>query len=514
MCSDTMPSFPAHVSRPRFLATYFASSHPSTHSRETTTKTTTKRTKRTTKKRTKGTTKKFPRNSVGSQSLTFVNAGGTSLFATGPFGPTSPSRSHSASTGQPLFLPAHRTDVAGNLSDMIKPSDEFASLSPDLSHALILRIFVGTSMHPALCTPMPLLRTLDLSSILQFPANLLGGASTPCLRHLGLACPGKLPWPSLPFAAAHLVSLEIGRFSADSMCSATFEDVFSPLERMPALERLVLRVNIDGTDGAHRVVALEQLRHIEVGNRMRVAGVRRFLEHLALPAVVTLGCSVYGAGRNRDEVRALFQLVTAYIPVKSRIGPLSSIQCKPIKTDYLPSVKVIAWRDVDAQDQPALALTFKLNKYGGRLTQMQTHIVQFALDALVSEDLRELGVWIGGDDPAWMDVLERVPKLQHLSVKGTAAAIALCDVLFHGKCAEDFLPALGTLTLADLNFWHLSMDSGRADPLRWWLVKRARAGRALRKLDLTECDADEEFKRKMKMAVPRLTVLYAEEMIW
>ncbi|KAI0040793.1 hypothetical protein FA95DRAFT_823866 [Auriscalpium vulgare] len=48
------------------------------------------------------------------------------------------------------------------------------------------------------------------------------------------------------------------------------------------------------------------------------------------------------------------------------------------------------------------------------------------------------------------------------------------------------MPALVTLSIADLNFWHSQMDKGRADPLRQWLVERARAGRALRKLRVSD----------------------------
>ncbi|KAI0040796.1 hypothetical protein FA95DRAFT_1683612 [Auriscalpium vulgare] len=207
-------------------------------------------------------------------------------------------------------------------------------------------------MHSALCVPIQLLRVLDITTKETIPADRLGGAGgAPCLRHMRLACPREVPWPSLPFGAARLVSLDIEGFPT-FLPHATLEKMLTALAMMPPLERLVLRAKMDSTDAA---VAFEQLRHIEVGG-MSIVGARQLFDHLALPAVVIIRCNVHETGIP-DEVQALSQHVVA---VKGRTGPLSCIHVLSREGNSGQiTVRVTAWRDVDAQQQPAMDLSFE-----------------------------------------------------------------------------------------------------------------------------------------------------------
>ncbi|KAI0046285.1 hypothetical protein FA95DRAFT_1401684 [Auriscalpium vulgare] len=248
----------------------------------------------------------------------------------------------------PFPLGARWTEVflfrsQGTPLSITKPSDyspslrsptraELAFLTANLARTQALCLDADDVQLRALCSPAPLLHTLDITYLMAgiyrmrpgaliklppiLPEGLLGGATgAPALRHLRVETQGPLPWTS-PLLAG-LKSLDL-RHRSRPVVGAEVTDMFTALGGMPALEQLALQLQLCAHETAPQpVVALAALR--ELALQTTVASACHILARVALPATASVQCELSCFGGPCTQLPALFSAVTACIDVRATL---------------------------------------------------------------------------------------------------------------------------------------------------------------------------------------------------
>ncbi|KAI0045067.1 hypothetical protein FA95DRAFT_170237 [Auriscalpium vulgare] len=384
---------------------------------------------------------------------------------------------------------------------------EFALIRQNLSRTRILSLRIPDTTPLPLWTPAPFLHTLELIfyqalvtsayTIIPpfFSGDLLGGATAASsLRNLRLVQLRTGPWSS-PLLA-QLVSLEVTH-SDRLVRGEELTEMLDMLSRMRALERLSLQLRFGNADMPHAVVSLPQLRTLDL--LTSVASARILLTHLTLPAAARIRgelywCAVY-------EVAALFPTVVSC--VDARAAPFARIHIAPPALRKANVVAVTAWRSGDAAREPNLALSISYSQSNAA----RSRLLPAALGALASEHLEELTVHSYEQNPAWLEALRHAPKLQRVTVENDAV-FSFCAALDgHAR----YLPKLSVLVIAGADFDRpCTAGDGTTHKLRdalpLCLAERARAGHALKDLDVKMCGLDEACAGKLQEAVPGMVV--------
>ncbi|KAI0046270.1 hypothetical protein FA95DRAFT_1606995 [Auriscalpium vulgare] len=377
---------------------------------------------------------------------------------------------------------------------------ELAFITANLARTQILRLTATGAHLSALCTPAPLLHTLDLISLgtsLDQLKGLLGGATgAPALRHLKTS--GLLPW-TLPLLV-HLTSLHV-KYTGISI-EGTEVKMFSALGGMAALERLTLDLQLGAPAAAP--VALATLRELRL--RTSVASARNIMQSVTLPATACARYELRCSGATAADLSMLFRAATACVDTSA---PIVRMEITPAVTEALSwgqsavrVVDVVAWRRADRADAPTLSLSFK-DPDGRPLDQ---GLVSSALTTLASAGLTALVVSCEGSDSTWPWALWCADVLRSVTVAGNAAQ-RFCAVL--AAAPARFVPALAELALrdADMDFAVGYVGGeGKVRELALGLERRGRAGSALRVLNLERCELEEGRVLRLRRAVPGMEV--------
>ncbi|KAI0046289.1 hypothetical protein FA95DRAFT_1402506 [Auriscalpium vulgare] len=389
-------------------------------------------------------------------------------------------------------VPLTITKPPGSFSMTIATPREIQLFRNNIARMRVLHLSTYDNNIPILCQSAPLLDTLDLtlhyspgiphSRPPTLPDDLLGGATgAPALRHLRLDTAGPLPWTSPLFA--RLVSLNVVRRTNPPTSTATLAAILAALDRMPALERLVLQTEPRRAGAAPiRPVALPQLRSLALNTS--VASGRHFLAHVVLPANARVQCNLECRGTADEDLAALFRAAaecrgTSAAPISLRV-----------------STDMIIWRSGPA-GVPAIALA--LQKH----TRLAGCVVASALAALVSEHLELIEVCSVSADTEWPAHLRRARALRRVEVARSAVP-QFCTALVRGPAS--FLPALSELVILDgasLLVGHEDADGTLCtleSALVACLLRRARAGSVLRMLEVADSRMNEECLRVLREA--------------
>ncbi|KAI0044731.1 hypothetical protein FA95DRAFT_1680989 [Auriscalpium vulgare] len=231
---------------------------------------------------------------------------------------------------------------------------ELAFLGTNLARTRALQAFVTDDSLPAVCTPAPLLHSLDIAlhsrnwdsphSSPQFPDSLVGGAAGP------------------------------------SSLRGEFSEMLDALERMTALEELILRLELEGSavNALHRDrVALATLRSLELHASLADASV--FLSHIALPADVSVQGHLDYTGSKESHTRALFPAVAQHLNAPAT-APITQVR---IVRESEKAVKVVAWRVCEGENKGGRALQLDFLDTSG-CCMLQNGLVLQALMTLAS----------------------------------------------------------------------------------------------------------------------------------
>ncbi|KAI0046291.1 hypothetical protein FA95DRAFT_1402026 [Auriscalpium vulgare] len=398
-------------------------------------------------------------------------------------------------------------------SPILPTNIEFDFLRANLARTQVLRLDANATHLHALCTPAPLLHTLDIRHLMSglyrmrpgaavnsppiLSKDLFGGSTgAPALRHLRVETQGPLPWTS-PLLAG-LKSLDL-RHRSRPVAGAEATEMFTVLGGMPALEKLALQLQLGAPETAPQpVVALAALR--ELALQTTVASACHILARVALPATASVRCELSCFGGPCTQLPALLSTAAASIDVRAslvaRIQVMPTGNTKPWAPGSL-SVDVTAWR----ADTPALTLSFMDDAL------LKRGLLAGALAALASAHLEVLVVGSDGSDDAWLAALQGAHALRSVTVARRAGQ-QFCVAL--AVAPAGFLPALAELEVQDVDFGvgGAGAGDGLAQALAQGLEQRvhARGGCALRVLKLTGCTLDGAEVRRLREAVPGMEV--------
>ncbi|KAI0046185.1 hypothetical protein FA95DRAFT_1413952 [Auriscalpium vulgare] len=380
-------------------------------------------------------------------------------------------------------------------------ASELALVSGHLAHTRILCLDITLAMLPALCRPAPLLQNLDLTASPPFPSDrsscalpedLLGGAAgAPSLQHLALR--GAHPWTS-PLLT-HLVTLTVAQDNL-AVHGVKLADALAALERIPALERIVL--GLDDNDAVEvaspTVIALPKLRHLDL--RAHYLGARLLFERLALPPDATIRCCL-----SVSSLAPVGEHTAFFKCIAERAGRIARIGIKSFMWEDGDAIiaNLTVWGTARAQGAPSLVLQFMEDPYLGS----EFGMMPSALSALASQHLETLAVWNDEEDFAWPHALGRASALRRVTVEGEAVN-AFVSVLAQ---TPGLLPALACLVVTGGKF----VAGLRTDLMARTLAERARDGHALEVLDLLGCDVDEESARDLRWAVPGMVLRWRSQ---
>ncbi|KAI0041536.1 hypothetical protein FA95DRAFT_690291 [Auriscalpium vulgare] len=348
---------------------------------------------------------------------------------------------------------------------------ELAYVGENLAHTRFLRINMTGYALPSLCQPAPILQSLNITNSSGredgLPADLLGGVSgAPALQHLRLQ--GFPPWSS-PFLEK-LVSLDT------SDCGMRLVDLLARLKPLQSLEELVLRLGrAGGVADWDNVVELASLRKLHLCGTTMAA--RRFLDHLALPADLSVHCEVPW-----EEAWTITEL----IPLVRRCtgGQAISHICIAGNTwsdlQKKRNLEVAALLSGNAEPTVTLAI----DRAPGN-TSHRPHIIPYVFKAMVSKHLEQLSMHSDLFISDWVDALRGASRLSRVTLQGQSLR-DFCTALDR---SEDLLPALAVLTIHSVDF--SPEDSSQCNTVDGILSRtfaaRARAGHALDELHVVEC---------------------------
>ncbi|KAI0048078.1 hypothetical protein FA95DRAFT_1678575 [Auriscalpium vulgare] len=370
---------------------------------------------------------------------------------------------------------------------------ELALVQANLARTRSLCISAESAIS-ALSHPAPILRTLDIDMCGEWSLmdSLLGGA--PALQHLRVT--GELPWTSPLLRVAHLVSLEIvspGRYPF----YATLAEVIAALRSMRhTLERFVVRFEVYDAEGPRSsIVQMAVLRHLELTGNMETAS--QLFSHVSLPEDARIR---YHVGLITEGCEANTSLHLAVACRDPGAAPLTHVK---IRFPSAYKTEIDAWRNGAAEGAPALAASydFERNRYDPQIATGQAVEV-------FSKDMEHLTVRSNSRNWPWLFSLHDAHSLRHIEVVGGAAHPLLHALL---RCIDGFLPSLSTLILAgeeptmDVTAADVSVSLSEYRTLPQCLAERARAGCALKELDIVGCcDVDQEIVGRLQKAMPEM----------
>ncbi|KAI0040097.1 hypothetical protein FA95DRAFT_1683959 [Auriscalpium vulgare] len=379
--------------------------------------------------------------------------------------------------------------------------------------------------HPALNTPAPLLRTLNLS--------LIGGRTrylewcAPALRALRVHSDTMVPVPWTSPCFTQITNLVLDG------PGESIESILDGLPFMCALERLTIRLprplSNEVFDEGRRLAACPTLAHLELFGFFP-RPMTLFLSHLLLPPHAVLRCRLpcfY------DDLEALFPVALASIHSHvDSTSPITSLNMEV--SDEL--AEVLLWNDGSLPYEPTMALYFRRDKFSADLF---THgVVRTVLRAFSSAHLTDLTLASSISNDIlylkdWRELIAHAPGVRRLTLEGQVA-ISFCKHLSEvitavralrenpslALLARCFPAALSVLVIADVS---LGVDSvvrqigqenegeRMADALRVGLVERAAAGYNLQELDVVDCDVSATWVTKMREALPGTRVMWDED---
>ncbi|KAI0038315.1 hypothetical protein FA95DRAFT_1600159 [Auriscalpium vulgare] len=363
--------------------------------------------------------------------------------------------------------------------------------------AITVQLTTSSFLLLALCTPAPLLHTLNIKTdgdIHPLQLALFGGAAgLPELRHLSVLTWKAEPW--IPLLVEQLVSVDMNIHTA--VTHAHFANILAALGRMPALERLALDMYPADTDGVP-VTLLPSLRHLTLGQFSR--DVLSILPHLALPAGVRVICDISANTMDSNVEKKLriptvspAMIACAHATAISRVNVKLTVADRSLYASDL-YVEVGVWRSGDTDGGPALVVRFAGWGHAPRV-----------LESLPSTHLE--AVYAEGDTPdaSWIEAVGRAPKLHHVTVKGGAVS-PFCDAL---ERVVGILPALATLVINIQG--HPYVETVLRDMLPRCLAARGRAGDFLEELEVVGYGEDEACVRVLREAMPGLVIRWRWE---
>ncbi|KAI0045599.1 hypothetical protein FA95DRAFT_1607570 [Auriscalpium vulgare] len=390
----------------------------------------------------------------------------------------------------------------------------------------IISNFRSRNFLDVLGSTYPMLERVEIETSFysSFPDAL--GSHTPALREFCVICLGiDFRW-TLPYLTT-VVTFELRRMRFGNpedesylRCYApTQDDVVNALQRMPALQTLIIDTDIRN----HSVDAEAQVATVNLPRLVTLSLITRFRDAQLLFARITIPFSTslkISLQNNTDDENyedeiprredpgAFFLALRPHIHspdaddspivklVITSIGPWS------VPVTAATGVKIYAWRGDERAHTPPVLLELPRGsrRWGGGT------LVLAAVRALASEHLRELAVLdVAWDEATWATALEAAPAVRSIEAVG-GAALALCRVLagclstpMSDTPAQVVLPDLTSLTLRDVSFnaryarraldrKNLAPRLRVGDLLPEMLAARSRTGSPLACLNLRRCN--------------------------
>ncbi|KAI0041530.1 hypothetical protein FA95DRAFT_1610938 [Auriscalpium vulgare] len=366
-----------------------------------------------------------------------------------------------------------------------------------------LRIVHGRSYsRPVLSDSVaicPLLKEIDMEissdRTLGLPGRFLT-VSQPALCSLRVVTPSAFDWSSP--CLANLVNLELQSSNIIDRNKPRLLDVVDALQRMVALETLVLAIAFAATGSQEETNTVAEPVQLPQMSKMIITAsiddVKRLLQRIQLPTTARFRMYISKSHpRAQDEDPSAF--FTALIPSLHGSGePITKLSISSTET-WLSlvtagtQVLVLAWRGSVRTYTAPIVLEFPQGsrRWGrGALTRE-------AVRVFASDNISELSVMdVAWDERAWAVALAKLPAIKRIDAAQSGAA-ALCRVLAQGLSTDGtltdvMLPALVTLQLRDVHL-HARYAPGAQridDALPNCLSARARAGYVVI-LDLRRC---------------------------